>query len=86
MMFMAFILCDLDYRAMTEHEKQIELDRLINILRDDGMPYPRTNGVPLSRVMLDKTVSECRRLVSISRRSGALVASPEQGAAQSYNL
>lgn len=86
MMFMAFILCDWNHRAMTEREKQIELDRLINILRDDGMPYPRTNGVPLSGAMLDKTVSECRRLVSISRRSGRLIGSSVQRPVQPYGL
>ena len=67
---------------MTEREKQIEVDRLIDILRDDGMPYPRTSGMLLSGAMLDKTVLECRRLVSISRRSGPLIGSSEQNPVQ----
>ncbi|MDL2406015.1 hypothetical protein PY650_10125 [Rhizobium calliandrae] len=85
-MLMAFILFDWNQKAMTEREKQIELDRLINILRDDGMPYPRMNGEPMTGATLDKTVSECRRLVSISRRSGPLIGSSQQRPLQPYSL
>lgn len=56
-----------DRAKMTEREKQIEVDHLIAVLKQEGMPHPMTMGI-LSGPALDATLVDCRKLVSVARK------------------
>ncbi|NTG00093.1 hypothetical protein G6L30_08165 [Agrobacterium rhizogenes] len=45
---------------MTEREKRAEVDNLIAVLKQEGMPHPMTGGI-LSGPALNSTLSDCRR-------------------------
>ncbi len=53
---------------MTEPEKQIEVDNLIAVLKQEGMPYPTGMGI-ISGPALNSTLAGCRRLVMVARKS-----------------
>lgn len=58
---------------MTEREKQAEVDNLIAVLKQEGMPYPKTSGNLCRGVFLDGVLADCRRLVAVARKAKASV-------------
>jgi hypothetical protein len=53
---------------MTEHEKQAEVDNLIAVLKQEGMPYPMTGGIASGHA-LNSVLGDCRRLVTVARKT-----------------
>ncbi len=53
---------------MTEREKQVEVDNLIAVLKQEGMPYPMGMGI-VSGPALNSVLSDCRRLVTVARKA-----------------
>jgi hypothetical protein len=53
---------------MTEREKQAEVDNLIAVLKQEGMPYPMTFGIDIGP-QLNAVLGDCRRLVTVARKS-----------------
>lgn len=47
---------------MTEREKQAEVDNLIAVLKQEGMPYPM--GGQINSVLKD-----CRKLAAVARKA-----------------
>jgi len=53
---------------MTEREKQAEVDNLIAVLKQEGMPYPMTGGIACGPA-LNSALMDCRRLVTVARKA-----------------
>jgi hypothetical protein len=53
---------------MTEREKRSEVDNLIAVLKQEGMPHPMTFGI-LEGQPLNAALSDCRRLVTVTRKA-----------------
>jgi len=52
---------------MTEREKQIELEHLVAVLKQEGMPHPMWMGI-LAGPALNATLGDCRKLVTVARK------------------